>query len=92
MLPSPQVGQFLRLDAESLEMLWEFRTRVKPRNIVAAELEALSAIGHNESDWGNASVLHERFGAYYFRLDHTMIFTSQNVLLRLLSSSPAFPE
>jgi hypothetical protein len=44
----------------------------------AAEPEALAAIGYNE--WANAPFLFEGFGAYYFKLDHTMIFTAQNVV------------
>ena len=67
-------------DSESLEILWEFETKVKPRNITVAQTEMLSVNGYNEAELANAPFLQEGFGAYYFRLDHTMIFTAQNVL------------
>ena len=68
-------------DAESLGILWEFHTKVRPRYIETAQPHVLAANGYNEADWADAPLLWEGFGGYYIKLDHTMIFTAWNVLL-----------
>lgn len=67
-------------DAESLGILWEFETKIKPRYIQTAQPKALVVNGYNDADWAAAPSLQEEFGEFYFKLDHTMIFTALDVL------------
>lgn len=67
-------------DAESLGILWEFEIKVQPRYIHTAQPKALEVNGYNEADWADAPSPQEGFGEFYFKLDHTMIFTALDVL------------
>src|SRR4051812_2420857 len=73
-----EIGAIL-VDAKSLEVYWEHEEKSKPYCIECAEPKALEVNGYSEELWKEADSFDRVFPRFLNRLDHSMIFTGQNV-------------
>jgi len=73
-----EIGALL-CDAVSLDIYWEYERKLKPVNICCAQPEALAVNGYTEEAWAGAAGFRRGMMDFLCKLDHTMIFTGQNV-------------
>jgi DNA polymerase III epsilon subunit-like protein len=73
-----EIGAIL-CDAQSLEVIWEYEQKLLPTHIETAHPKALEVNGYTPELWKDALPFEDGFADFLVRLDHTMIFTGQNV-------------
>ena len=73
-----EIGAIL-CDTKTLEIHWEYEQKLKPVCLHTAQPEALAVNGYTPELWKDAKAFVPGFLEFLAKLDHTMIFTGQNV-------------
>ena len=73
-----EIGALL-CDPKTLDICWEYESKLKPVMIDQAQPEALAVNGYTPELWKDAQAFIPGFTDFLAKLDHTMFFTGQNV-------------